>query len=505
MANYSDFRDKNTKFTGTIGERISSGTTGERDTSTYGAGTLRYNTTTNLLEYYNGAEFKPIDAPPTISDVTPTNVLTSQAAQDSTTAITFTITGSQFGAGATVTFIGTDGSTVSADTVNVVSSSSIQATVNQRTSFSASVDPYDVKVQNLSGLNATLENQIDVNQAVTFTNAAGSLGSFANTSASVNVNAGGTDPEGGAITYSIISGSLPGWATINASTGVITGTTSGSGTETSTFTVKAVDAASNVSTRQFSITTRDPVVVSYTSGSGTFSVPAGVTSVDVLVVAGGGGGGSGTAGGGGAGGYVEVSSFPVTPGGSVPYGVGEGAPAVGNDGGVGYQGSNSTFGTLTAIGGGGGGSGWPARNGPPLDGGSGGGGTAYPTRNDGGASGNQPSQPGQSGTFGYGNPGAPGPSGGGGGGAAGAGNNYTGGAGRSSTISGSAVTRAGGGRGQGNNPSPSGGPHSGGGGGNNGNEGQSGQANTGGGGGGGWDFGSGDGGGGGSGIVIVKY
>ena len=33
MSNYSDFRDKNTKFTGIIGERISKGTTGERDTS----------------------------------------------------------------------------------------------------------------------------------------------------------------------------------------------------------------------------------------------------------------------------------------------------------------------------------------------------------------------------------------------------------------------------------------------------------------------------------------
>ena len=53
MANLRDFTGKNRKFTGSIGERISVGTTGERDTSTYGHGTLRFNTTTSLLEYYN--------------------------------------------------------------------------------------------------------------------------------------------------------------------------------------------------------------------------------------------------------------------------------------------------------------------------------------------------------------------------------------------------------------------------------------------------------------------
>jgi hypothetical protein len=63
---------------------------------------------------------------------------------------------------------------------------------------------------------------------------------------------------------------------------------SGSNT-TSNFTVRAADVASNVSTREFSITVNAPVSESFTS-SGTFSVPAGVTAVDVLVVAGGGGG-----------------------------------------------------------------------------------------------------------------------------------------------------------------------------------------------------------------------
>ena len=47
------------------------------------------------------------------------------------------------------------------------------------------------------------------------------------------------------------------------------------------------------------------VLNAYTSGSGNFTAPAGVTSVEVVVVAaGGGGGGAGYGGGGGAGGVV---------------------------------------------------------------------------------------------------------------------------------------------------------------------------------------------------------
>ena len=65
MSDLRDFTGKNRKFTGTIGERISTGTTGERDTS-FGGGTIRFNSTTNLLEYYTGTEWKSIDAPPTI-------------------------------------------------------------------------------------------------------------------------------------------------------------------------------------------------------------------------------------------------------------------------------------------------------------------------------------------------------------------------------------------------------------------------------------------------------
>ena len=113
----------------------------------------------------------------------------------------------------------------------------------------------------------------------------------------------------------------------------------------------------------------------------TWTVPAGVTGVRVLVVAGGGGGGGfHTAGGGGAGGVLHEVGFAVTPGATLNVTVGKGgAPgsAVGsqytNPGG---NGADSFFDSLTAVGGGGGGGGGANSQigNPGSAGGSGGGG-----------------------------------------------------------------------------------------------------------------------------------
>jgi hypothetical protein len=98
---------------------------------------------------------------------------------------------------------------------------------------------------------------------------------------------------------------------------------------------------------------------SATTTSTSWTCPAGVTSIELLVVAGGGGGGVGSngGGGGGAGGLIYNSAFPVVPGTTYSLSVGAGGASVsGRSGGT--TGSNSTFSTLTAIGGGkGGGSG----------------------------------------------------------------------------------------------------------------------------------------------------
>lgn len=123
------------------------------------------------------------------------------------------------------------------------------------------------------------------------------------------------------------------------------------------------------------------------TSSGTFSVPEGVTDVDVLIVGGGGGGAaSNSAGGGGGGGRVRwETGVSVTPSGSVAVTVGGGG--LGSAGSnQGSDGQSSAFGALTAAGGGGGGGGASTLNG--RNGASGGGGVRTGTGGTGSNGGN---------------------------------------------------------------------------------------------------------------------
>jgi hypothetical protein len=290
------------------------------------------------------------------------------------------------------------------------------------------------------------------------------------------------------------------------------------------------------------------------TGPGNFCVScagnaAGSTTVDYLVIAGGGGGGSEYAGGGGAGGYrfsdgtasgcytagpsplgasglpVSIQSYPITVGGGGAAGTGAGGPNPLVTGGC--RGSNSVFSTITSTGGGGGGahaiSATCKQNGLP-GGSGGGGGNIQCTAGAGlGGSGNTPpvSPPqGNDGGDGY-HDAAIYANGAGGGGASAAGGSIptsaptftdpasgAGGAGLTSCITASPVTRGGGGGG-GDHPNRSPGAPGGSGGGGAGGTagtGTNGTANTGGGaGGGGGGTPTSNGGAGGSGIVIIRY
>ncbi|MEI7419936.1 MAG: InlB B-repeat-containing protein, partial [Actinomycetes bacterium] len=109
------------------------------------------------------------------------------------------------------------------------------------------------------------------------------------------------------------------------------------------------------------------VVKFLTAGSYSVTMPEGVVALDYLVVGAGGGGGSG---GGGAGGVLQGTNYEIDAANNYVVSVG-----AGGSGGSGYSpidstnGENSTFGTLTALGGGHGGQG----NLHAGDGGSGGG------------------------------------------------------------------------------------------------------------------------------------
>jgi len=92
----------------------------------------------------------------------------------------------------------------------------------------------------------------------------------------------------------------------------------------------------------------------YLTGSGNYTVPAGVKEIDVLLVAGGGAGGSSSSaysGGGGGGEIVLASNIAVYPGLVISYVIGAGGtPGAAGDNNGG-SGGNTTFGTIIAYGG----------------------------------------------------------------------------------------------------------------------------------------------------------
>ena len=261
-----------------------------------------------------------------------------------------------------------------------------------------------------------------------------------------------------------------------------------------------------------------------TVGATAWTVPTGVTSVNVLVVGGGGGSGAtdlvtGGGGGGGGGGGVLCRTLSVTPGASITVTVGSGgiAGAETPGSGAGGNGGSSVFGALTANGGGGGGGyqyvydyiyGRLVSSSPPTSGGSGGGAgftgrSTTPGAAAGPAANGQAFGGGSSDDFGgyY--------SSGGGGGAGGAGqpgilSSDTGGAGGSGVqcpLVGVSSFYGGGGGGGGYEYGGAGGT-GGGGAGDGDHVGTAGTPNTGGGGGGGWQS---LGAAGGSGIVNIKF
>ena len=250
-----------------------------------------------------------------------------------------------------------------------------------------------------------------------------------------------------------------------------------------------------------------------TTAATTWTVPTGLSTVWVLVIAGGGGGGGDEGGGGGAGGYREYSTFSISGLNSIEVSVGAGGNG-GNDNTTrGSNGENSYFASITSAGGGGGGTAANtdagARNG--AAGGSGGGGAGERQNTSGGAGNTPATSPVQG--FNGGNRTTSNDVGAGGGGAAEAGDtdgSGNGGDGVASSITGTSVTRAGGGGGGlGNTTSNAITVAAEGGGGLGGGTNRVagiGTANTGGGGGGGGSAGGNfNGAQGGSGIVIVRY
>src|SRR6056300_1517858 len=232
---------------------------------------------------------------PAISSISPTNL----SSGDGTGNYTFTITGTGFLEDATAKLTTDGGTDISFDTVTRNSSTQLTCVVAKNTvNLTNANEPFDVTVTTAGALTTTSADAITIDASPVFVTASGSLGSVAEEVAGTfYVNA--TDPESaGNVTFELQSGSLPPNFTLTNSavdggTAVISGTTGDLANDTTyNFTLRAVDAASNVSSRAFSITVNHVTIGETFTSSGTFSVPSGVTVVDVLVV-GGGGRGSG--------------------------------------------------------------------------------------------------------------------------------------------------------------------------------------------------------------------
>jgi hypothetical protein len=241
-----DVSFENISDTGTAGTKVASGTTGQRGST---AGQIRFNTTTGLAEYYDGANYKSIDAPPTVTAVSPLEVESDVGGN-----VTFTITGTNFGVGAVAKFIGSDATEITASTTTVTNSTTISAVI-ARSSFVNAKEPYDVKVINGSGLSATLDNQISVDVSPVWNTASGTLATIYDNMTGTHATVSATDADGDTVSYSETGGTVLTTAglTLNSSTGVISGNPTDVGSATTySFNLRASAGGINVD-RAFNI------------------------------------------------------------------------------------------------------------------------------------------------------------------------------------------------------------------------------------------------------------
>jgi hypothetical protein len=454
---------------GTAGTKVSVGSTGQRGST---VGQVRYNSDTNRFEAKNSSGITEIFATPTVSSVDDVEVDSGAGGNQ-----TFVIAGGNFSTGDVTTFIGNDGTIITASSTTVNSGTQITAVI-PKSSFVNSKEPYDIKITNSTNQFGTLSNVINVDNPVTWTTSAGNLGTVNHDVTGTHFTLSASDPDGDTITFSEVGSNLSASGiSLNTSTGVLSGDPtdqSVGGSTTYSFTVRAT-ANGKTADRDFNIIVQNPPIYLQATGgaisySGDYKIHTfkndasgdtadtnkaftwNVTSLGTnstygnkvwyLMVAGGGSGGSG---GGGAGGLltngatstydkvVTVQNYALVVGGGGGFGDN-------SDG----QGGDSTLFGLTAIGGG-----KADQNGGSLgNGGSGGGGKGDSNVTAG------------SGTSGQGNNGGNGydphpEAGGGGGGASGAGASGSGsgggngGNGLANSITGSSVTYAGGGGGRG--------------------------------------------------------
>ena len=261
----SDKIAANPVLTGIVGVKLPVGTTAQRQNT---QGMLRFNTTLGVAEYYDGNNWQAIDVAPTVLSLNNTNPKESQIAA----GFDLVITGTSFKSGATVKFIGADGTEHTSPTVTINSVTQITARIH--TSVANSNEPYDIRVTNSSGLSGTLSDGLNVDAAPAFTTAAGTVATINDNATGTHATLAATDPEGGAVTF---SGTVGGGMSL-ASNGAISGDpTDVSGSTTVSFTATSTDSSSQTSTRTFNV-----IVNPYPDGSSAVRAATSAAAIKTL-------------------------------------------------------------------------------------------------------------------------------------------------------------------------------------------------------------------------------
>jgi len=245
---------------------LPSGTTAQRPGSP-DSGYIRFNSTINSLEVYNGTSWVEFAAPtPTPTSIAPTTA--------TTTGTSIVITGTDFNTGDTIVFVGNDGTQYTPGTTTFGSSTQWTATTP---ALPVANEPYDIRVTNSGGSSSTLVNVLDAGGTPVWTTASGTVATIADTATGTHATLVATDPDSQAVTFAETTSILSTANLSLASGGAIAGDPANVVAQT-TYNFQ-VDASDGVNT-----TNRAFAIIVNVGNDGTTAARAAITAQNLLDV-----------------------------------------------------------------------------------------------------------------------------------------------------------------------------------------------------------------------------
>jgi hypothetical protein len=277
-------------------------------------GMFRFNSQTTNIEWYTPDGWTTATVPtPVIQSFTPKSIAYANVATE-----VITLTGQAFDAESTISLEGADGTLYDTTDFTFTDSNTVSFKIGALAEGQAANRPYKLLLTNGTGRIAKSDTAPGFTP--TWTSPASDSTQYAGTVSSNPITLSASDGVGGSsVTYSVV-GSLPSGLSISGNT--ISGISMAPAGSNVSVTIRATDAfgSSNYSDRTFNIKSvvNAGEVLFDSSGSRTWTVPEGVTSICAVMVGGGGGGGSGSTGTSGAGGGLGYKNhIPVSSGDTV--------------------------------------------------------------------------------------------------------------------------------------------------------------------------------------------